>query len=356
MTFPLNGPTGIGTTALQLTGSTRLERPREMPVRPIPGLRYRPAVEPDPELVADIEARTRAWARGLDLYPPEWEADADGFATAYATCLYHPDHASRDHLLAASRMLFAENVVDDCYCEDRGGSPRGLGARLLIAQSAVDHLHATREYEEQWRTGLTADAPLRSYHSAMEYVVGLGTAAQADRLRNDLGRLHAGYLCEAAWCIDETTPPVWQYLAMRQFNNFRPCLTLTDLVAGYELPAELQTTAAVQRATALACNVATICNDLYSYTKEFRGSHWHINLPVVIARSESLPARAAYLKAIEIHNEMMDGFEAQAATIIATWPDPRLARYLTGLASWVAGNHHWHSTNRYRYTLPDYWS
>lgn len=34
---------------------------------------------------------------------------------------------------------------------------------------------------------------------------------------------------------------------MRQLDNFRPCLTITDSVAGYELPAELHARADVQR-------------------------------------------------------------------------------------------------------------
>ena len=49
-------------------------------------------------------------------------------------------------------------------------------------------------------------------------------------------------------------PEVWEYLAMRQFNNFRPCPTITDTVGGYELPTDLHAQPAMQRVLALAGN------------------------------------------------------------------------------------------------------
>ncbi len=349
------GPTGLGTSGLHLTAQPQAPSGGERPVRPIPGLRHRPAVEPDPAVVAELDRRTKEWARQIDLFPPEWEGDFDGFGTGRAICLCHPDYADMDRLLVAARLLAAENAVDDCYCEDYGGSPEGLGSRLLIAHSALDPFHCVPQYEAAWREGLTADAPLRAYHSAMRHTGSWATPAQADRLRHDLARLHLGYLGEAAWSLDGVVPEVWEYLVMRQFNNFRPCLTLTDLVAGYELPAHLQALPAVQRLTALAGNATTLVNDLYSYTKEKRAKRPHLNLPTVLAHREALCERDAYLKTIEIHNTVMDAFETESAQLHARMPDPVLARYRTGLAAWVSGNHEWHATNHHRYTLPDFW-
>ncbi|MEV6008146.1 family 2 encapsulin nanocompartment cargo protein terpene cyclase [Streptomyces sp. NPDC051976] len=380
------GPTGLGTAGLRITGTAppwreepedgapgREEgargegggegsggdaevRPGEQRVRPIPGIHFRPAIQPEPELVAEVDRRTKLWALELDLIPPEWEDQFEGFGFGRSVCLAHPDHADVERLLVAARLLVAENAVDDCYCEDHGGSPEGLGARLAIAHSALDPLHATPEYEADWHDGMAADAPLRAYRSSMEHAVRWAAPAQADRLRHDLARLHLGYLAEAAWSLDGTTPPVWEYLVMRQFNNFRPCLTLTDLVAGYELPAPLQALGAVQRLTALASNASTLVNDLYSYTKEKRSERPHLNLPVVLARRDRLPEREAFLKAVDIHNEIMHRFETESEQLRERLPDPVLARYLVGLAAWVSGNHEWHSTNTHRYTLPDFWT
>jgi 2-methylisoborneol synthase len=363
------GPTGLGTAGLRVAGAVPPEqeekqqggkkqeqRGGEQRVRPIPGIHFRAAVQPDPALVAEVDRRTRQWAMELSLIPPEWEDQFEGFGFGRAVCLGHPDHADVERLVVAARLLVAENAVDDCYCEDHGGSPEGLGARLAIAHSALDPLQATPEYEAEWHEGMASDAPLRAYRSAMEHAVRWAAPAQADRLRHDLARLHLGYLAEAAWSLDEVTPHVWEYLVMRQFNNFRPCLTLTDLVAGYELPAPLQALPAVQRLNALAGNAATLVNDLYSYTKEQRSERPHLNLPVVLARRDVLPEREAYLKAVEIHNAIMCLFEKESEQLSARLPDPVLARYLTGLAAWVSGNHEWHSTNTHRYTLPDFWT
>ncbi|MFJ8043314.1 family 2 encapsulin nanocompartment cargo protein terpene cyclase [Kitasatospora sp. NPDC096147] len=322
------------------------------PGDPIPGL-YCPEVsEPDPELVAAVDARIAAWVRTEDVCPPQWEEGLAGFGVGRAVVLQYPDHASIDHLVTAAELLAAENVVDDCYAEDSGGSPEGLGARLVIAQSALDPAHLPAGYRADWEVGVKADEALRSYRTAMRDFEALASPLQADRFRHDMARLHLGYLAEATWKLDGRMPAVWEYLTMRQFNNFRPCLTITDTVAGYELPAGLYAAPEVQRAVAFACNATTVVNDLYSYTKELHMRHPHLNLPVVIAAGAG-DHRAAFLAAVEVHNDLMRTFEDAAERLRGR--HPLLDRFLDGLAAWVAGNHRWHQTNTRRYSLPDYW-
>ncbi|KPC62811.1 family 2 encapsulin nanocompartment cargo protein terpene cyclase [Streptomyces chattanoogensis] len=356
----LRGPSGLGTASLHLV---RREEPPVSPApetavegNPIPGLYYHPVPEPDPVRVAEVSRRIKRWAVDeVEAYPPEWEDQFDGFSVGRYMVACHPDAPTVEHVMAATRLMVAENVVDDCYCEDHGGSPVGLGGRLLLAHSALDAVHTTKEYAPAWAESLLADAPRRSYRSAMEYLLQLATPSQADRFRHDMARLHMGYLAEAAWAEMEYVPEVWEYLAMRQFNNFRPCPTLTDTVGGYELPADLHALPAMQRVIALAGNVTTIMNDLYSYTKELDARGKHLNLPVVIAEREGLSDKEAYLKAVEVHNDLMHEFEAATAEAAASHPDPRLLRFLRGVAVWVDGNHYWHQTNTYRYSLPDFW-
>ncbi|MFJ7261021.1 family 2 encapsulin nanocompartment cargo protein terpene cyclase [Streptomyces globosus] len=324
--------------------------------RPIPGLYHHPVPEPDPVRVAEVSRRIKRWAVDeVEAYPPEWEDQFDGFSVGRYMVACHPDAPTLEHLMVATRLMVAENVVDDCYCEDHGGSPVGLGGRLLLAHTALDPLHTTDEYAPAWAETLLSDAPRRSYRSAMQYFLQLATPSQADRYRHDMARLHMGYLAEAAWAQTDYVPQVAEYLAMRQFNNFRPCPTITDTVGGYELPADLHAQPAMQRVIALAGNATTIANDLYSYTKELNSPGKHLNLPVVIAEREGLSAKEAYLKAVEVHNDLMHAFEAAAAELAASCPDPRVLRFLKGVATWVDGNHYWHMTNTYRYSLPDFW-
>ncbi|MGW7431452.1 family 2 encapsulin nanocompartment cargo protein terpene cyclase [Streptomyces sp. NPDC054861] len=357
------GPSGLGTAGLRLAPREAPPAPPAEPApaeaaegTPIPGLYHHPVPEPDPARVEEVSRRIRDWAVDeVQAVPPEWEDQFDGFSVGRYMVACHPDAPTVDHLMIATRLMVAENAVDDCYCEDHGGSPIGLGSRLLLAHTALDPLHTTEEYAPEWTESLQADAPRRAYRSAMEYFVRQATASQADRFRHDMARLHMGYLAEAAWAETDHVPEVWEYLAMRQFNNFRPCPTITDTVGGYELPADLHAQPALQRVIALAGNATTIVNDLYSYTKELASPGTHLNLPVVIAARENRSDRDAYLKAVEVHNDLMHGFETEAAALAAACPVPSLQRFLRGVAAWVDGNHHWHQTNTYRYSLPDFW-
>ncbi|WP_369185661.1 family 2 encapsulin nanocompartment cargo protein terpene cyclase [Streptomyces sp. Y1] len=346
-----------------LLGTTLAPAPAEAPRGgkpglgdPIPGLYHHPIAEPDPVRVEALSLKIKAWAIDeIELYPPEWEKDFDGFSTGRYMVACHPDAPSVDHLMLAARLMVAENAVDDCYCEDLGGSPIGLGSRLLLAHTALDPLHTTPEYHPAWEASLSSDAARRSYRSAMDYFVRASTPSQADRFRHDMARLHLGYLAEAAWSETDHVPEVWEYLAMRQFNNFRPCPTITDTVGGYELPVELHALPALQRVIALAGNATTIVNDLYSYTKELSSPGLHLNLPVVISEREGVSRKEGYLKAVEVHNDLMHAFEAESAALAVACPVPTLVRFLRGVAAWLDGNHYWHQTNTHRYSLPDFW-
>ncbi|WP_306319986.1 MULTISPECIES: family 2 encapsulin nanocompartment cargo protein terpene cyclase [unclassified Streptomyces] len=360
----LSGPTGLGTAGLRLAPppaepptQAAAERAADAPRgRPVPGLYHHQVPDPDPVRVEEVSRRIKAWALDeVDLYPDDWEEEFDGFSVGSYMVGCHPDAPTVDHVMIATRLMVAENALDDCYCEDHGGSPVGLGSRLLLAHTALDPLYTTAEYQPRWASSLHADAPRRAYTSAMAYFVEAGSASQADRYRHDMARLHMGYLAEAAWAEQDHVPEVWEYLAMRQFNNFRPCPTITDTVGGYELPADLHARPDMQKVIALAGNATTIVNDLYSYTKELDAPGRHLNLPVVIAEREDLSEREAYLKAVEVHNDLMHAFESEAAELAAACPLPSVQRFLRGVAAWVDGNHHWHQNNTYRYSLPDFW-
>ncbi|MEV8626877.1 family 2 encapsulin nanocompartment cargo protein terpene cyclase [Streptomyces sp. NBC_01268] len=368
----LRGPSGLGTSTLSLARRPEpaaVPEPPEAPAPPapsepsapvdalhIPGLYYHPVPEPDPVRVAEVSRRIKDWAVDeVELFPDDWEGEFDGFSVGRYMVACHPDAPTVEHLMLATRLMVAENAVDDMYCENHGGSPVGLGGRLLLAHTALDPLHMPAEYQTAWAESLGSDAPRRAYRSAMEYFVGRSTPSQADRFRHDMARLHLGYLAEGAWAETDHMPEVWEYLAMRQFNNFRPCPTITDTVGGYELPADLHAQPAMQRVLALAGNASTIVNDLYSYTKELASPGRHLNLPVVIAEREGLSEKDAYLKAIEVHNDLMRAFEAESAQLAAACPLPSVLRFLRGVAVWVDGNHYWHQTNTYRYSLPDFW-
>ncbi|MFI6010285.1 family 2 encapsulin nanocompartment cargo protein terpene cyclase [Streptomyces sp. NPDC051243] len=342
--FSLPGPPNMASTLSARRGGA------------IPGLRYRQVEPADPAKAAEVDRRLEAWARRLDLFPEAWNGDFAGFQFGRAVVLQHPCAVDLERLTVAGELLLAENVVDSCYCEEdegRGGERRGLAGRLIMAQSAIDPFHGVPELEEEWRQGVRADGPLRSYHFALQDYAALATPSQTDRFVHDIARLHLGYLAEAAWAETRYVPRVWEYLVMRQFNNFRPCLSIVDAVDGYELPEAVYARPEIQRITALACNATTIVNDLYSFTKELASDPTHLNLPQVVAANERCGLKAAYLKSVEIHNRIMEAFDEESALLSAT--SPLVERYARSLSDWVAGNHEWHATNTHRYHLPNYW-
>jgi 2-methylisoborneol synthase len=353
----LSGPHGIGTHGTRLPGPPRLTAmpatatpvaavsdPPESPKR-IKGLYCPPAVRDDRALADEVNARLVDWAeREVNLYPDaDLRAALLGFDAGRSVVLCHPDAPGIDHLMVAARLLIAENAVDDYYCEvEYGGTADRRGAALVVAQSMIDPPHNTPRYESDWRTTTAAHPALRAMRSAMDYFHELGTPAQAHRYRHDIANLYLGYNAEGDCIAQERTPAVWEYLVQRQFNSFRPCLTLTDTVGGYELPAHLYADPGVQRAVGLAANASTICNDLYSLRKEQASERFHYSLPTVIAAEERCSIHEAFDMAIEVHNELVHLFEEQAAALAA---DPVVARFMAGLSNWVGGNHEWHSGN-----------
>ncbi|CAM5409218.1 hypothetical protein SALBM135S_01416 [Streptomyces alboniger] len=236
----LRGPNGLGTAGLRLGLPEEAPGPPEPtspetlrtppgpaePVsaaeegRPIPGLYHHPVAQPDPARVEEVSHRIKAWAvEEAQVYPPEWEEQFDGFSVGRYMVACHPDAPTVDHLMVATRLMVAENVLDDCYCEDHGGSPIGLGSRLLLAHTALDPLHTSKEYEPPWVESLQSDAPRRAYRSAMEYFLRSASASQADRYRHDMagctwatsrrprGRRRSTYpRCGSTWrCASSTT-------------------------------------------------------------------------------------------------------------------------------------------------------
>ena len=150
-------------------------------------------------------------------------------------------------------------------------------------------------------------------------------------------------------------PQVWEYLVMRQFNNFRPCLSIVDAVDGYELPEAVYARPEIQRITALACNATTLVNDLYSFTKELASDPTHLNLPQVVAANERRGLKAAYLKSRRDPQPDHGGVRGRSQPLLTADLARSSSATPAGLADWVAGNHEWHATNTHRYHLPNYW-
>ena len=179
-----------------------------------------------------------------------------------------------------------------------------------------------------------------AYRSAFAHLARYASATQVARLRHELAVMYLAYNHEATWRREGRIPPVWEYLTHRHENSFLPPMVLVDPVAGYEIPSFEFADRRVRRVFCLAGTASVILNDLYSMGSE---SDIDFDLPKVIAHEEKCSRQEAIERTVEIHNELMHTFVAEA-TILSQLGSLALRRFLTDIWAWLGGSREWHAT------------
>jgi hypothetical protein len=307
-------------------------------------------VRVDEGLGAEVNDLLMAWVEQVGIFPGQRDHVRACDYGRYAV-LIHPDTDDPERLLLAAQCMAALFAVDDCYCDDErtGSDPLLIGPRLTLAQTALDPTHLVGDYATQLDDALNADPVLVALGSYIERVGHFATPAQVARVRHETVAMFVTMSAEAGWRMTKRTPPTWEYLAARQANSFLPCMTLIDIIGGYELPAAVYSHPLVRRAITLAASASIILNDLYSMAKESEPGIGDYNLPVVIAAERGCSLQEATDRSVAIHNELVHAFEEARARLTATLPVPTLERFLTGLYAWLGGSREWHrNSGRYR--------
>ncbi|MGQ4272092.1 family 2 encapsulin nanocompartment cargo protein terpene cyclase [Nocardiopsis changdeensis] len=312
---------------------------------PVPVLYCPPAMRDDPALGDEVDDRLVEWAEEVGVYPGQLDrVRAAGFGRLIM--LAHPETDDPDRLLAAAKCALAEWSVDDHYVDGEVEEARHdlLGQRLAIAHSVIDQAHLPRRYAPVLERVVQADPVAVALRSSIDNLARYATWQQVRRLRHELAIMFVAYNQEGVWYTSGQRPPVWEFLMHRHENSFVPCMALIDPVAGYELPAEQFGRPEVRRVFTLAGSASVIVNDLYSMGKEDVDD---FSLPRLIETEDGCTSREAMVRTVEIHDELMHTFEAEAAALAATGP-PELGRFLWGLWAWMGGSREWHaSTARY---------
>jgi len=365
----LGGPTGLGTSAARIPG-----RPSDIPGPvPVPDRRQGagtsagaglvsaspssvgrpagggsplelfcpPAVRDDRRLGEEVNDGLLDWAEHVGIYPGHLDRlQAANFGRLIM--LTHPATDDPDRLLAAGKCIVAEWATDDHFLDDEslGADERVIGSRLAISYAAVDPADLPARHAPELDEALSREPVAVAYRSAFEYLTRYATPAQIARLHHQLAVMFMAYNHEANWRATKRVPPVWEYLLHRHENSFLPPMVLVDPIAGYELPAEEFADPRVRRVICLAGSASVILNDLYSKSKE---SDADFDLPKVIAAEERCSAEEAIERTVEIHNELMHTFVAEASAI-SHLGSPALRRFLTDIWAWLGGNREWHST------------
>ncbi len=306
----------------------------------IPALYCPPAVRDDPALGDEVDDRLVAWAEEVGVYPGQLDrVRAAGFGRLIM--LAHPETDDPDRLLAAAKCALAEWSVDDHYVDGEAeeAHPELLGQRLAIAHSVIDQAHLPLRYAPQLEEVVREDPVMRALRSSLGNLGAYATASQVRRLRHELAIMFVAYNQEGVWLATGHRPPVWEFLMHRHENSFVPCMALIDAVAGYELPHQEFSEPSVRRVFTLAGSASVIVNDLYSMGKE---DVTDLSLPRLIATEDGCSLGEAVRRTVDVHDELMHAFEAEAAAL-ALSGSPELRRFLWGLWAWLGGSREWHA-------------
>jgi 2-methylisoborneol synthase len=196
-------------------------------------------------------------------------------------------------------------------------------------------------YNAELELVLGEDPVLRSLRDYMSHLGCCATASQVARQRHELSAMFVMMTAEASWRIDGVIPAVWEYLAHRQINSFLPFLALIDVIADYELDANIYSSAQVRKATTLAASASIVANDLYSVAKDALSQMVDFNLCGLLASKHECSVQESIRMGVAIHDELMQAYEIQEHQLL-TDACPQLERYLAGIRAWVAGSREWH--------------
>jgi 2-methylisoborneol synthase len=346
----LGGPTGPGSSARAIPAAASAVQTEAAPSTDGgtgPELYCPPAVRDDRALGELVNEQLVEWAEEVGIYPGQLEkVRTANFGRLIM--LTHPGSDDPDRLLAAAKCVLAEWATDDHFLDDEsfGADAAVIGSRLGIAYAAVDPADLPSRYVPHLEQALSEEPVAVAYRTAFEHLARYATPTQVARLHHELAVMFLAYNHEADWRRSGRIPPVWEYLVHRHENSFLPPMVLVDPVAGYELPAHEFADRRVRRVFCLAGTASVILNDLYSMSKE---TDTDFDLPKVIAAEEQCSEKEAIERAVEIHNELMHTFEAEAGLL--SLASPTLRRFLTDIWAWLGGSREWHSTSG-RYHAP----
>lgn len=351
----LAGPSGLGTSAGDLTGLVRSDTRAPLPYveRKWGDGSHSPLYCPqtarvDDDLGAEVNRRLVAWAEEVGIHADRIEQFRDtGFGRL--AMLVHADSDDPDALLVAAQMNAAWWAADDYYADDAelGAIPTELPPRLALAMSAMNPPPETGDYTRQIEEVLNADPVLVALNSATAHLARHGTPSQVMRAYAATCQMFVSWTAYAAWHHVQATPQVWRYLAARLDDNFYTSMTLIDVVGGYELPANLFYDRPFHQALTQAGMASVIVNDLHSAAREAEGDQPDFNLVLLLAAEEDCSLPEAIERAVSLHNDLVRAFE-EAQQRLAAVPSVELQRFLRGAQAWMAGCFEWHeTTSRY---------
>jgi 2-methylisoborneol synthase len=331
---PMSRPSGLG---------SRSAHDGDEPAddEPLPELFCPGAVRDDPALGEIVNEGLVAWAEEVGIYEGALDRLRD-CNFGHLIMLAHPATDDPDRLLAATKCVVAEWAADDYLVDEvsLGADPNVVGSRLAILYAVVDPAPLPTAYALELDDYRECDPIARAFRSAMRHLARYTSVTQMARFQHQMTILFTAWNQEADWHRNGRTPPVWEYLVQRHLNSYLPPMILIDPLAGYELPPIEYYDPRVRRVFTMAGAANVLLNDLYSAGFE---SDTDFNLPRVIVAEEGCSWRQAIRRTVEIHNELMYSFVAEA-TALSLAGSPWLRRFFADTWAWMGGSREWHAT------------
>ncbi|THA37593.1 family 2 encapsulin nanocompartment cargo protein terpene cyclase [Streptomyces sp. A1547] len=310
----------------------------------VPELYCPPPQRDDPALAETVEDRLIAWAEETGIYAGRLD-DVRELSLGRYTMLTYAHVEDPDRLLAPAKCTLAQWATDDYYCDDEsaGAVPLQIATHLSQALAAIDPAHLPARYAPRLEQAMRADPVLVALRSSTAHLSRYATRSQLTRYRHEMAALFSGYTAEAGWRVSGRTPPVWEFLAVRQDNSFMPTMVMLDPAGGYELPVEAYADPRVRGAVLKAASASVIVNDLYSMHREDESAAVNYNLPALIEAEEGCSRAEAVRRSADLHDELVRAFEEESA-LLAAAGFPPLIRFLADVWAWLGGNLEWHRT------------
>ncbi len=157
-----------------------------------------------------------------------------------------------------------------------------------------------------------------------------------------------GCVQEAANKAHRNVPDVDTYIRMRSLTGgMEHFLDLIDFCNHLIIPEFLRENDSLKQLRLMANNIASWCNDIFSASKEIAIGDVN-NLIIVLAYNQELPLEQAIQRAVEMHDQEIRNMIALEASIPSFGEeiDAQVAKYISGLHSWIRGNLDWHCQSR----------
>ncbi|AUS99218.1 terpene synthase [Nostoc sp. CENA543] len=157
-----------------------------------------------------------------------------------------------------------------------------------------------------------------------------------------------GCMQEAINRSQKNVPDIDTYIQLRRSTGaMEPLFELIEFTNHLTIPKILKEYEKLKRLKDMTNNIVCWCNDIFSAPKEMASNDVH-NLVLVLHYQQGLSLNEAFQRAAKMHDEeirnMLD-IEAAIPTF-STSADAELAKYISGLHSWIGGHLNWYSLSK----------